>query len=627
MADQLVSKQATPFEFVIYEGDADNMRTVVVTPNEASPWIDPSSLRLRHRIGRGLFGDIWLATHHRSAQDYDEYHEVAIKMLNSMKEDSVKAFLDKFAGILPKCHGMKGVCWLHGISVINGKISIVMKFYEGSIGDKMARFKGGKLSLPDVLRYGINLAQAIKELHSQEILVLNLKPSNFLLDENNQAILGDFGVPYLLLGLSLSNLDMSLTVGSPNYMAPEQWEPEIRGPVSFESDSWGYGCSILEMLTGDQPWCGRSVQQIYRSVVLNQEKPRIPSGLPPAIENVLSGCFEFDFRNRPLMTDIMQAFKSSQDAIMNDETTFSLMSKTNSGRPNQHYYTEWFLSKDTLQEGDIVRSRKAPYSKFENMLVPEGKVVGLEGSDDRDGSVLVRVHGIHDPLRVRTSTLERVTHGFAAGDWVRLREEQRWHSPVGILHSIHRDGSVAVAFIGLETLWKGKHSELQMAKPYHVGQFLRLKANVFSPRFEWPRKRGTWATGKIVHIHPNGCLSVNFPGSLPFVQKQEQFLADPAEVEVISFSSCEGVLKKYQHLEDIHWAVRPLIVALGLFTAMKVGLLVGKKIAKPKMKIEKRTSPARDDQLADGSSKSQSGFTMLWPQKISEKVLSDNLST
>lgn len=159
------------------------------------------------------------------------------------------------------------------------------------------------------LRYGINLAEAILELHSHDIMVLNLKPSNFLLDETDQAILGDFGVPYLLLGLPSSNSDASITVGSPNYMAPEQWEPEVRGPISFESDSWGYGCSILEMLTGDQPWCGRSVQQIYRAVVLNREKPQIPNGLPYDIENVLSGCFEFDFRNRPLMTDILQALK------------------------------------------------------------------------------------------------------------------------------------------------------------------------------------------------------------------------------------------------------------------------------------------------------------------------------
>ena len=91
--------------------------------------------------------------------------------------------------------------------------------------------------------------------------------------------------------------------------------------------------------------------------------------------------------------------------------------------------------------GDMVRSRKPPDScKPENMEVPEGTVVGLDPNSDQNGYVLVRVHGIHDPLRVNGSTLERVSYGFAAGDWVRLKAEGKKHSPVGILHLINRDG-------------------------------------------------------------------------------------------------------------------------------------------------------------------------------------------
>ena len=147
------------------------------------------------------------------------------------------------------------------------------------------------------------------ELHSAGVLVLNLKPSNFLLNEHDQVVLGDMGIPYLLLGIPLPNPDMVLRLGSPNYMAPEQWEPEVRGPISCETDTWGFGCSIVEMLTGVQPWCGRSIEEIYQSVVIKQEKPHIPSGLPPEVENVLNGCFEYDLRNRPLMVDILQAFE------------------------------------------------------------------------------------------------------------------------------------------------------------------------------------------------------------------------------------------------------------------------------------------------------------------------------
>jgi hypothetical protein len=49
-------------------------------------------------------------------------------------------------------------------------------------------------------------------------------------------------------------------------------------------------------------------------------------------------------------------------------------------------------------------------------------------------------------------------------------------------------------------------------------------------------------------------------------------------VEAVSFDTCPGVVKKYQHIEDFHWAVRPLAIACTLFTAMKLGLFVGQNI-------------------------------------------------
>lgn len=152
------------------------------------------------------------------------------------------------------------------------------------------------------------MAQGIMELHSKEIMVLNLKPFNFLLDENGQSVLGDLGVPYALKGIPLPSSDMTCRLGTPNYMAPEQWEPETRGPISYETDSWGFACSIVEMLTGTLPWYGMSVNNIYHAVVEKQEKPFIPEDLPPEIEKVIIGCFEYDFRSRPSMSDILDAF-------------------------------------------------------------------------------------------------------------------------------------------------------------------------------------------------------------------------------------------------------------------------------------------------------------------------------
>ncbi|KDP33580.1 hypothetical protein JCGZ_07151 [Jatropha curcas] len=616
MAGKIVPVEPpTPFEYELFEGDPEHLITVVASSNQSTPWIDPANLKLRHRIGRGPFGDVWLATHYQSTEDYDQCHEVAVKMLHSVKEDHVRILLDKFNDLFLKCRGTEGVSLIYGISIMNGKICIIMKFYEGSIGDKIARLKGGKLSLADVLRYGIQLAQGILELHAKELLVLSLKPSNFLLNENDHAVLGDVGIPYLLLGIPLPSSDMSLRLGTPNYMAPEQWQPEVRGPLSLETDSWGFACSILEMLTGIQPWRGRGIEEIYDSVVRKQEKPQIPEGLPPSVENILQCCFDYDFRNRPLMIDILRVFKRSQNTVYGDGSWIGLGSRTISEKSSSTGYSEWFLLKDHLQMGDTVRSRKPPNArKSDNMDVPEAIVVGLEHDADQDGFALVRVLGIHDPLRVPVSSLERVTFGLTAGDWVRVKEEDKKHSPVGILHSINRDGSVTVGFIGRETFWKGNSSELQMAKSYFVGQFVRLKANVLSPRFEWPRKRGgAWATGKIWKILPNGCLLVKFPGRLTFGEEYDTFLADPAEAEIVSFDTCPGVVDKYQHLEDFHWAVRPILIAFGLFTALKIGCFVGKKIGRSK---GKKLHLQNDDRQRDSQSGVNNGKQAWLPPPV-----------
>ncbi|XP_073001592.1 protein KINASE OF THE OUTER CHLOROPLAST MEMBRANE 1 [Typha latifolia] len=609
MAGQVASSQtAESFEYMLLEEDPDHLRTVFSTPNQISPWIDPSVLKLKHRIGRGPFGDVWIATHHQCTEDYDRYHEIAVKMLCPIKDDNLQAFSARFDEVFSKCQGTESVCFLHGISLQNGRLCIAMKFYEGSVGDKMARLKGGRLSLSDVLRYGYDLAQGVLDLHSKGILVLNLKPCNFLIDQHDRAVLGDFGIPFLLLGLSLPNPDLVQRFGTPNYMAPEQWQPNVRGPISFETDTWGFGCSIVEMLTGIQPWRGKSADEIYQLVVIKKEKPNIPSGLPPEVEDVLFGCFEYDLRNRPLMTDILRAFESCKDADLSNgcwNDTENKITRTS--------YTNWSLLKDHFQVGDMVRSRKTTSScRPESMEIPEGMIVGMEKDGDRDGFILVRVHGLHDPLRVHPSTVERVTYGFSAGDWVRLREDDKKRSQVGILHSIERYGAVTVGLIGMDTLWKGSYSELQMAESYCVGQFLRVKASISSPRFDWPRKNGgPWATGKISQVLPNGCLVVKFPGRFSLGEACSS-LADPSEVEVVSFDTCEGVVKKYQHLEDFHWAVRPLLIALGLFTALRMGLFVGKNIGRSRRKVANISDQAGEQQQ-DG----QSANSAAWlPPKV-----------
>ena len=124
-----------PFEYMLYEGDPDHLKTIISSPRQKkSPRIDPEVLKLTHRIGRGPFGDVWVATHHLFSDDYDEYHEVAVKMLQPIKEDQIPTFLARFDEIFFKCQGLHGVCIIQGVSIKMGKVRSVYLIKERGSG-------------------------------------------------------------------------------------------------------------------------------------------------------------------------------------------------------------------------------------------------------------------------------------------------------------------------------------------------------------------------------------------------------------------------------------------------------------------------------------------------------------
>lgn len=103
---------------------------------------------------------------------------------------------------------------------------------------------------------------------------MNIKPSNLLLDENGHAMVSDYGLPAILkkpdcrksgkeCESSKVHSCMDCTMLSPNYTAPEAWEPVKKSlhlfwddaiGISPESDAWSFGCTLVEMCTGSIPY-------------------------------------------------------------------------------------------------------------------------------------------------------------------------------------------------------------------------------------------------------------------------------------------------------------------------------------------------------------------------------------
>jgi serine/threonine protein kinase len=203
-----------------------------------------------------------------------------------------------------RCHN---VCKVYGTAEKEGKLCIVMKLYKESMRGLLGRSEGGKLGLDAVKRYGGDICKAIAELHEQNIILQDLKPPNILLDEYDHCVLADFGISKFVQG---SNPHMPSHVqGTFNYMSPEAFDPEHFGGITVRTDSWSFACTLLEMLTGDQPWKDMKMAPICFKV-MQRQIPDIPAGLPQVLRSMLEQCFAFEPEKRPSFKEMYSVFRT-----------------------------------------------------------------------------------------------------------------------------------------------------------------------------------------------------------------------------------------------------------------------------------------------------------------------------
>lgn len=173
--------------------------------------------------------------------------------------------------------------------VIQGSIPfLVMEYVEGeSLHDLLAREK--VLSPERALELMSAIAAGVGAAHHQGIVHRDLKPLNIMIchDKRNlsQAVkILDFGLAKIKSGELLGSFIQAQTtglMGSPYYMAPEQWaddEPDSR------SDIYSLGVMLFQMLTGDVPFKGSSIPAIMKKHISDPPPTFAELNVPLSIE-------------------------------------------------------------------------------------------------------------------------------------------------------------------------------------------------------------------------------------------------------------------------------------------------------------------------------------------------------
>ena len=141
----------------------------------------------------------------------------------------------------------------------SGLVYYVMPLVEGaSLRARMRR--EGPLPLDDAIRISRDVAGALQHAHDRGIVHRDVKPENILLAPDGSASLADFGLARLLQEGQVDRLTGSgLAVGTAWYMSPEQGSADV---FDARTDQYALACVLYEMLTGDAPFQGRTVQNI-----------------------------------------------------------------------------------------------------------------------------------------------------------------------------------------------------------------------------------------------------------------------------------------------------------------------------------------------------------------------------
>ena len=162
----------------------------------------------------------------------------------------------------------------------DGLLYIVMQYVEGETLERILHARG-KLSLQEAFSIALQILPALGYAHEKGIVHRDIKPGNILVDSQGKAYLMDFGIAALMEEGPEVQDGTRKVVGTPEYMAPEQF----RGKADYRSDIYSFGVVLYEMLTGRTPFGdAKDVYELqYR--VLREEIP--PTGLGDGIDAVL----------------------------------------------------------------------------------------------------------------------------------------------------------------------------------------------------------------------------------------------------------------------------------------------------------------------------------------------------
>ena len=155
----------------------------------------------------------------------------------------------------------------------------------------------GPMPLEDLIEIGAAVARALHALHRSQVIHLDVKPDNLMLQADGTIVLLDFGFAHHTLCPDLFYEAQLKAVGTPAYISPEQI---LGARHDARSDQFALGVTLFEMATGQMPFGAMEAasemnQRLWRAPI----PPRsVREDLPGWFQEVVMRCLEVDPEKR-----------------------------------------------------------------------------------------------------------------------------------------------------------------------------------------------------------------------------------------------------------------------------------------------------------------------------------------